>query len=344
MGKILTAARAAAQDRMLTIEDVGKLVSQTLEDGKIDRGERRDLEKIKTELKAELSPAARAAIDRFLGLGDTFEPNLAGRIFGVDMDAANALEMAGARSPQDLLIAAKTPAMRETLSSEAGLNLAMVTDWAERADLARIVGVSTKYAAVLEKVGVPNVQTMSKQDARALKTKIDDFLATDDGKAITKRRPGLRTVQKWARNARELPQLLFESTRLTMDHFSGLNNESKTAILLGNWRDGQDFHDDLSISVPRRKPAVITAFIERLERDCELSGDDTWGRFDSVELESVELLKLGDDKLGYRATFSASREFTEYYEGIEPGETENVTHKVAFDPSGEVLGSETDWD
>ncbi len=345
MGVILNAAWAAARDDVLSVRDVGRLLSGALEDGKIDHAERKDLEKVRSELVDELSPAARNALNRFLGMGDTFDGNLAGKIFGMTVQDADKLEKAGVTRLSELMISSRTPAGRDKLAVDSKVNLAKVTAFAERADLARLVGVGNKYSALLHGVGINNMGELAEQNPAALRRQILDFIKTDDGQAITNRRPGLKTVEKWIDRATMLPEMLKyvgdQGPNFTKEAFDSLNDFQKGMLIFGTdvrVSDGSTFEaDNLRVTVPRRKPRSITEFIKDKERTA-FGGD-----YESVHLSSIERIKADDDTLGYRLSFDVAGVDDLDYEG---GSTGDVGMEgwvmVAMDAEGKVLSTDAE--
>jgi len=346
MGLILNAARAAAQDDVLSVRDVGRLLGQALEDGKVSYTERKDLEQLTTEFSNEISPAARGAIQRFLAMGQVFDGNTAGKVFGLDVDKADKLEKAGVRTVKDLMITSKTPEGRNKLAAESALNLALVTDFAERADLARVIGVGNKYAAVLHGVSMNNIGELGDKDPAKLFDQIKAFMKTDAGKAITTRRPSMEKVEGWVQRAKELPELIKyvgdQGANFGKPAFDKLDNFKKFLLLTGHDVRLSDVNifeaKGLKVNVPRRKPRVVTEAIQNLER----SNFD--GNYDTCSLTNIERIKADDDTLGFRATFDVTTMEQEEYEGQPYGDEYRsegwVT--VALDTEGNILGK--DWD
>ncbi len=128
MGVLFNSAKSAATDGLLSTREVGKLISKALDDGRVHQGEIADLKKIQTEFYDELTPQARRALRSFLSLGNTFDPGIAGQLFGVTDDVADKLEKANNKTKQELLLASKTPDMRAAIAGAAGIDEVVVTD------------------------------------------------------------------------------------------------------------------------------------------------------------------------------------------------------------------------
>jgi hypothetical protein len=347
MGSILTQARAMAANGTLSAGEVGKLVSKALEDGRLSYTEKADLKKVQEELTQELSPSARRALNTFLGLGDTFNGNLARSLFDVSDDDAEALERQGILNNQSLLSRTRTPSDRANLAGASRVDIATLTSLVEQADLARAVGVGKTFAKVLNAVGINTIQELGQQNATQLRRQITSFLRTSEGQAITQQRPGANTVKGWINSAKGLPKMILEQGEqsFTRADFMALNDWQKRTVLRG-WdvrlQDGTMFEsDDLSVEVPQRKPANITAWIENAERngfDSELDYAEFTG--DSVTLRKVERIKIGDETLGFRVELDVTGRGSYEYEGMT-GDDVPMTGEAwaCFDHTGNMIGT-----
>jgi hypothetical protein len=305
MGSILTKAKGLATDGILSARDVGKVLSKALEDGEISRAEQSDLKKVVDTMDDKLSPAARKALNEFLALGNTFDGNLASQLFGVSDADADKLEKEGIKSSTDLLAHARTHEQRLQIAGAAGVDIVVVTSLAEQADLARVLGIGRTYAALLQGVGINNVDDLSQQNAVNLRRSIGNFLKTSEGQAIGKRRPSLNSVKSWIANAKALPKLIREmgdaGASFDVEAFNLLSNDKKAMLLRGAsvyLEDGSVFPaSDLKKDVPRRKPRKLTDMINLLT-STNFNAD-----YDYAQLSAVERIKLGDETIGYVTTF-----------------------------------------
>ena len=351
MGVILNSARTAARGGVLSTREVGQLISTALADGKLNRGEISDLKKVQTELQQELSPSARKALRNFLSLGSDFEPGLAGKIFGLGDEDADKLESAGVRTTQDLLLRNTNPADRAATANQAGLSDVMVTALVEQADLARTVGIGAKYAAMLNKVGINDVQELSSQNAVQLRRQVTSFLNTTEGQAITSRRPSLKTVKKWIKAAKALPRMVRQQGDSGADfnkaQFDALPADQRASFLFGadvRVAGGFVFDDrQTDVSLVRRRPAELAGTIDGLID----GGFD--GEYETVETVSIERVKVGDELLGFRASFDVlgESEMDSEHAGLTGGSLRLIgTVDVVFDDAGKVIEAQhfTDWD
>jgi len=76
---------------------------------------------------------------------------------------------AGITSIENLLKTCSEKKGRKELAETTGISEKLVLNWANRADLARIKGVSTQYADLLEAAGVDTVPELAQRNAEKLK-------------------------------------------------------------------------------------------------------------------------------------------------------------------------------
>lgn len=77
--------------------------------------------------------------------------------------------------------------------------------WVNRADLARIKGVSTQYADLLEFSGVDTVPELAQRRADNLHAKM---VEVNDERNLVKRVPALSQVEDWIAQAKEMPRVI----------------------------------------------------------------------------------------------------------------------------------------
>jgi predicted RecB family nuclease len=90
------------------------------------------------------------------------------RIDGVGRKQAEALAAVGVRTTEDLLEAAARPKGRAALAEQTGIAEDTLLDWANRADLLRIAGLSAELAVLLGAAGVATVPALKRQRPDAL--------------------------------------------------------------------------------------------------------------------------------------------------------------------------------
>lgn len=115
------------------------------------------------------------------------------------------LKEAGISNNEQLLAAASAPAQRKALAISCGCDSREILELANRADLARIKGISGVYSDLLEKAGVDTVKELATRRADNLHVKIVETNAKDQ---VTKQPPSLSMVESWVQQAKELPKTL----------------------------------------------------------------------------------------------------------------------------------------
>jgi len=106
---------------------------------------------------------------------------------------------------EQLLAAAAAPVQRKELAAACGCSARDILELANRADLARIKGVSGVYSDLLEAAGVDTVKELATRRPDNLHAKI---IATNGTKQLTQRPPTAAAVEDWVKQAKELPKTL----------------------------------------------------------------------------------------------------------------------------------------
>jgi predicted flap endonuclease-1-like 5' DNA nuclease len=101
--------------------------------------------------------------------------------------------------------AAATPAQRAKLATHCGCDTKTILELANRADLARVKGVSGVYSDLLENAGVDTVKELAVRNAENLHAKI---VETNTAMQLTQRVPTADQVSQWIEQAKALPKLL----------------------------------------------------------------------------------------------------------------------------------------
>lgn len=351
MGIILQKAQQLAQNGILSEAECGQLLSEALEDGKISYGERTDLLKVRDQLSDKLTDKARGALQSFLAMGPVFDGNVAGKIFGVDDAKGEKLEAAGVTTVRDLLTAAKTPSARASLATKSEIDLVELTDFAERADLARVTGIGQKYACVLDRIGVNNVQNLGQQDAATLRQEISDFLQTDAGQKITKSVPSQAKIEKWIEAAQILPFVLYyaddNGANFTLTAFNALTDQERGRLMMGvdvRLSGGVVYeHESLGLEPVARRSGALKTFCDDMERDPTIHFSADEEIFDQgVKLRELLRVKIGDETVGFRAAFDVYLTESQSYgwegSGDEPEFGAELT--VALNKNAEILASD----
>ena len=104
-----------------------------------------------------------------------------------------------------LLSAGAAPAQRKELASHCGCDAKDILELCNRADLARIKGVSGVYSDLLEHSGVDTVKELATRRPENLHAKIAE---TNEKEKLTQRPPTAAAVLDWVKQAKELPKVL----------------------------------------------------------------------------------------------------------------------------------------
>jgi predicted flap endonuclease-1-like 5' DNA nuclease len=115
------------------------------------------------------------------------------------------LKEQGIADNEQLLEKAATPAQRKGLAAHCGCETRTILELANRADLARIKGVSGVYSDLLERAGVDTVKELATRRADNLHAKI---IETNDSAKLTERPPTAAAVEDWVAQAKGLPKRL----------------------------------------------------------------------------------------------------------------------------------------
>ena len=111
----------------------------------------------------------------------------------------------GINSCEALLEKAASPAGRKALANESGISGKLVLKWANRADLARVKGIGTQYADLLEVAGVDTVPALARRNPENL---LKAMLDANEARKTVKRPPTIGQVTEWVSTAKELPRVM----------------------------------------------------------------------------------------------------------------------------------------
>lgn len=125
-------------------------------------------------------------------------------IAGVSPDMAAKLKALGLGNSEQLLAAAVTPKQRQELADKVGVPPRAVLEWANRADLARIVGVGRVYSDLLEASGVDTVAELAQRKPENLLAKMTEVAPNHP----VERLPRLSDVESWVKQAKDLGRTL----------------------------------------------------------------------------------------------------------------------------------------
>ena len=126
-------------------------------------------------------------------------------IEGVGEKYAEKLKAAGVGSSEALLEKGKTPAGRKQIAEASGVSDKLILEWVNRVDLARIKGVGSEYADLLEASGVDTVVELSKRVPENLLKKMEEV---NTAKKLVRKMPVLSQVTDWVDKAKKLPRVI----------------------------------------------------------------------------------------------------------------------------------------
>ncbi len=124
---------------------------------------------------------------------------------GATPDIVAKLKEKGVTDNEHLIEAAATPAQRKELAALCGCETRTILELANRADLARIKGISGVYSDLLEKAGVDTVKELATRRADNLHAKMTE---TNAAEQVTKQPPSAGMVESWVQQAKDLPKTL----------------------------------------------------------------------------------------------------------------------------------------
>ncbi len=92
---------------------------------------------------------------------------------------------------------------RKTIAEQSGISEKLILNWVNRADLARVKGISTQYADLLEYAGVDSVPELAQRNAENLCTKMEEI---NTQKNLVRQVPSVSQVEDWVGQAKALPR------------------------------------------------------------------------------------------------------------------------------------------
>lgn len=124
---------------------------------------------------------------------------------GVGEARGEKLRAAGIKDTDSLLTNCATSKQRADLAAKADVSPTRLLKWANMADLYRISGVGSEYAALLEATGVDTVPELAQRNAANLTAAMAQ---ANETKKLTRRVPTEAEVTKWIAQAKQLPRAL----------------------------------------------------------------------------------------------------------------------------------------
>jgi len=126
-------------------------------------------------------------------------------IEGIGKVYAPKLKAESINTTEVLLEKCATPQGRKALAEATGISPKLILEWANRADLMRIKGVSTQYSDLLEAAGVDTVKELAQRNAQNL---YEAMIKTNESKKLVRQTPTANQVASWVEQAKSLPRVL----------------------------------------------------------------------------------------------------------------------------------------
>jgi predicted flap endonuclease-1-like 5' DNA nuclease len=124
---------------------------------------------------------------------------------GMSDEAEAKLKEAGIAHIDQFLQAGCDPASRKALAAKLDVDPKFLLELLNRADLARIKGIGTVFANLLEEAGVDTVKELATRVPENLHAKLEQVNAD---KKLAHHVPNVAEVKAWVAEAKELPKIL----------------------------------------------------------------------------------------------------------------------------------------
>lgn len=126
-------------------------------------------------------------------------------IEGIGDVYAGKLETAGIKTDSALLQAGATRKGRDEIVQATGISDTLILKWVNRADLARVKGIGSEYADLLEASGVDSVPELAQRNATNLHAKMTEV---NTEKLLVRQLPSESQVEKWVAEAKSLDRVV----------------------------------------------------------------------------------------------------------------------------------------
>ncbi len=126
-------------------------------------------------------------------------------IEGIGATYDKKLEDVGITSIESLLELGCEKKARKEMAAKTGISEKLILNWVNRADLARVKGVGTQYADLLEHAGVDTVPELAQRRPDNLHAKMQEV---NEAKNLVRSLPALSQVENWVAHAKELPRVI----------------------------------------------------------------------------------------------------------------------------------------
>ncbi|PCJ91375.1 MAG: ferredoxin [Porticoccaceae bacterium] len=124
---------------------------------------------------------------------------------GIGEVYAGKLVGCGLMTQEQLLDLGATVLGRRTISEESGISSKLILNWVNRADLARVKGVGSEYADLLECSGVDTVPELAQRNPLNLHNKM---VEVNEEKKLVRSLPSVNQVTDWVEQAKMLGRVI----------------------------------------------------------------------------------------------------------------------------------------
>lgn len=124
---------------------------------------------------------------------------------GIGATYSAKLEKAEVKTVEHLLEVGATPKGRKELATKSGIDETLILKWVNRADLARLKGVGSEYADLLEFSGVDTVPELANRKPENLLAKMTEV---NTAKKLVRKLPTLSQLEDWVKEAKALPKII----------------------------------------------------------------------------------------------------------------------------------------
>ena len=126
-------------------------------------------------------------------------------IEGIGDAYSTKLEEVGINTLEKLLEAGSNKKGRKEIAEKTGISEKLILNWVNRADLARVKGISTQYADLLEFADVDTIPELAQRRADNLHARM---IEVNEEKNLVRKVPVISQVEDWVAQAKELPRVV----------------------------------------------------------------------------------------------------------------------------------------
>jgi hypothetical protein len=126
-------------------------------------------------------------------------------IEGIGVKDATRLRKNRIRTTEALLKRGATRRGRKQIADSTGIDVSLILEWVNRADLMRVKGVGEEYSDLLEAAGVDTVRELRNRNPANL---LESMVEANRKDHLVRRLPTQSMVRRWVAHAKELPPVV----------------------------------------------------------------------------------------------------------------------------------------